>query len=531
MTSLFHVLHPLTVLLALPLVGAVILLAVRGLDERSVRQIALIFSGVTFLVSLAVFLGTPGGALAQSLGQPVSDEVQATWIPSLGISYHLKIDGLSHFLVLLTTFLTPLVILGSWEAVDRRVAGYHAAMLALESAMIGAFLAVDLFLFYVFWEAMLIPMYFLIGVWGGKRRIYATVKFFLYTLVGSLLMLVAIVKLAFVVAGLNGGQLSFDLADLMASHGRIPPAVQAWLFAAFAASFAIKVPLFPFHTWLPDAHVEAPTGGSVILAGILLKMGTYGFLRFAIPLFPVAAMQAAPWIIGLAAIGIVYGAWVASVQQDVKKLVAYSSVSHLGYVMLGLFVFNVEGMQGALLQMINHGLSTGALFFLVGMIYERRHTRELAAFGGIAKVMPVFAALFLVVTLSSIGLPGLNGFIGELLVLAGAFPVSKVLTLVVATGMIWGAVYMLTAYQKVFFGPVTLDENRSLVDLGKREIAILLLMLAPCVWIGVYPRPLLARAEPELTQLTDQVREDYATAMGEPVRRAQERLNRVTSTR
>jgi len=529
MTSLFAVLHPLTVLLALPLVGAVLLLAVRALDDRSVRQIALIFSGVTFLVSLAVFLGTPGGPLAHE-GRLVSDEVLLRWIPSLGITYHLKIDGISHFLVLLTTFLTPLVILGSWNGVEKRVAGYHAAMLALESAMIGAFLAVDLFLFYVFWEAMLIPMYFLIGIWGGKRRIYATVKFFLYTLVGSLLMLVAIVKLAFVVASLNGGRLSFDLVDLMSSHARIPSSTQAWLFAAFALSFAIKVPLFPFHTWLPDAHVEAPTGGSVILAGILLKMGTYGFIRFAMPLFPVAAMEAAPWIFGLATVGVIYGAWVASVQQDVKKLVAYSSVSHLGYVMIGLFVLNVEGLQGALLQMINHGLSTGALFFLVGMIYERRHTRELAEFGGIAKVMPVFAALFLVVTLSSIGLPGLNGFIGELLVLAGAFQASKWMALAVATGMIWGAVYMLTAYQKIFFGPITNDENSSLVDLGKREIAILLLMLAPCVWIGVYPRALLERAEPELTQIAERVRQDYATAMGEPVHRAMERQSRMIGT-
>jgi NADH-quinone oxidoreductase subunit M len=414
------------------------------------------------------------------------------WMPSFGINYIVGIDGISLFLVLLTTLLTPIAILASWSVQDK-VKEYLIFMLLLETGMLGAFVALDLFLFYVFWEVMLVPMYFLIGVWGGTRRIYAALKFVVYTMAGSLLMLVAIIYLATRHAQTDQA-LTFDLLKLYGLH--LPMEQQMWLFLAFALSFAIKVPLFPFHTWLPDAHVEAPTAGSVILAGVLLKLGTYGFLRFAMPLFPDAAMAAAPVITALAVIGIIYGAVVAMMQSDIKKLVAYSSVSHLGFVMLGLFALNIQGVQGGIYQMINHGLSTGALFLLVGMIYDRRHTRAIDEFGGLWKQLPIFSAVLLVVTFSSIGLPGLNGFVGEFLILLGAFSVTPLWTAAAASGVILGAIYMLWMIRRVIFGPLSNAANEKLADLNAREICLLAPILFLIVLMGVYPQPFLRRMQP-----------------------------------
>ncbi len=397
-------------------------------------------------------------------------------MPTLGISYHVGVDGISVLLVLLTTFLTPLTLLSAWHAIESRWKEFAITMLLLETGMIGVFVALDLFLFYVFWEAMLIPMYLIIGIWGGSNRVYAAIKFVLYTLAGSLLMLVAILALYFR-HGAATGTYTFDLpilAQFILPAGR----AQNLLFLAFALAFAIKVPMFPFHTWLPDAHVEAPTAGSVILAGVLLKMGTYGFLRFCLPLFPNASLLFTPWIFALAVIGIIYGAWVSTVQPDIKKLVAYSSVSHLGFVVLGLFTLTPQGLVGGIIQMINHGLSTGALFLMVGMLYERRHTRLIAEFGGLWKVVPALSVLFLIVCLSSVGLPGLNGFVGEFLILLGAFQVDRTAAVLATSGIIFAAVYLLWMYQRVIFGVVTKEANRRLPDLSVREWAILLPILA-----------------------------------------------------
>ena len=473
----------------LPLLGGLVLLALDPRDPALVRRTALGTTLLTFVVSLGLLLEFDA---ARADFQFVE---HYAWIPDFGVAYHVGVDGISLFLVLLTTLLSPLVVLSTWSSVTERVKEYLICFLVLETGMIGAFVAVDLFLFYVFWEVMLIPMYFLIGVWGGERRVYAALKFLLYTLAGSLLMLVAILYLA-ALHDAQFGRPSFDLLHLATLD--VPAHVQGWLFAAFGISFAIKVPLFPFHTWLPDAHVEAPTGGSVILAAVLLKMGTYGFLRFALPLFPDAAQAAAPLVMTLSVIGIVYGALVAMVQPDLKKLVAYSSVSHLGFVMLGVFAFNTQGTQGALYQMLGHGLSTGALFLLVGVVYERRHTRLIGEYGGLWKRMPVFAAVFLVTLLSSIGLPGLNGFVGEFLILLGAFAANRWAGAAALAGVVLGAVYMLRMYQRVMFGPLTNPANATLPDLSRREVTIFAPLVGLMLLMGVYPQPFLSRMEPSV---------------------------------
>jgi NADH-quinone oxidoreductase subunit M len=476
----------LTLLLAIPVIGALALLLFSRRQRQLLFAVALSASLVNFLWSLNIL-----GQFDGTKGEMQLIE-RVPWMPYYGIEYAVGIDGISLFLILLTTLLMPIAILASWSVHDK-VKEYLFFMLLLESGMLGAFVALDLFLFYVFWEVMLVPMYFLIGVWGGARRIYAALKFVVYTMAGSLLMLVAIIYLATRHAEVTQ-VLTFNLLELYNLH--LPAQEQAWLFFAFALSFAIKVPIFPFHTWLPDAHVEAPTAGSVILAGILLKLGTYGFVRFAIPLFPDAALAAAPVFIALAVIGIIYGAVVAMMQTDIKKLVAYSSVSHLGFCMLGLFALNLQGVQGSIYQMLNHGLSTGALFLLVGMIYDRRHTRLIEDFGGLWKQLPVFSALLLIVTFSSIGLPGLNGFVGEFLILLGAFNVTPGWTAAAATGVILGAIYMLWAYRRVIFGPLTHPENEKLKDLNGREILILVPILALIVVMGIYPAPFLNKMKP-----------------------------------
>jgi NADH-quinone oxidoreductase subunit M len=482
---------PLSTIVFLPLVGALVIWAV-PMPPKAQRWGAVLVSLLTFVVSLRLWFG-----FDRTLADFQFQE-QRAWIPDFGVSYHLGVDGISLLLVLLTTFLSTIAIFASVPVIRNKVRGYYAFMLLLEAGMLGVFVSLDLFLFYVFWEAMLIPMYFLIGVWGGERRIYAAVKFFLYTMFGSLLMLVAIIFLA-VVHKNQSGVLTFDLPALYGT--RLTSMQEILLFSAYALAFAIKVPLFPFHTWLPDAHVEAPTAGSVILAGVLLKMGTYGFVRFCLPLFPHAVAQAGPWILALAVIGIIYGALVAMVQPDLKKLVAYSSVSHLGFVMLGIFALNYQGLQGGLLQMVNHGLSTGALFLLVGVVYERRHTRLIAEFGGLTKVMPLFAACFMIVTLSSIGLPGTNGFVGEFLVLLGAFAKHRVAAVLAATGVILAACYMLWMFQRVMFGTVTKNENQKLPDLTRHELATLVPILILIFWIGIYPKPFLETMNASVRQV------------------------------
>jgi NADH-quinone oxidoreductase subunit M len=486
----------LTALVFAPTLGAIALALVPSGDENAVRRSSFAFSLLPFALSLVVLSG-----FDPSIGDFQWVE-RREWIPELGIQYLLGIDGISLFLVLLTTLLTPIVVLFSWGDVHRRLKEYMMLLLVLETGMLGTLLALDLVLFYVFWEIMLVPMYMLIGVWGGPRRIYAAIKFALYTMVGSLPMLVAILYLAFLHREATGA-LSFDLLRLY--DLAIPARAEFWLFAAFAFAFAIKVPVFPLHTWLPDAHVEAPTGGSVILAGVLLKMGTYGFLRFALPLFPEASLAAAPLFLGLAVAGIVYGALVALVQPDLKKLVAYSSVSHLGFVMLGLFAFNVEGLQGAVYQMLNHGLSTGALFLAVGIIYERRHTREIAAFGGLWKIVPIYSVFFLLALLSSVGLPGLNGFVGEFLILLGAFGYDWRFAAPAVLGVVLGACYLLWMYQRVIFGPVRHEENRALADLSPREVTVFVPLIVLFFWMGIYPTPFLERIEPSVQLLLQRI--------------------------
>lgn len=467
----------LNVVTFLPLIGAVILLMIPREEERLIKAWTLFISFLTFLISIPIFVNF----------DPLTSQFQFVtrklWIPAFGAYYHVGIDGISLLLVMLTTFIMPLAIWSSWDAITSRVKEYMFAMLFLETGILGVFVSLDLLLFYIFWEAMLIPMYLLIGVWGGPRRVYAAIKFVLYTLVGSLLMLVAILFIYFY-HGNATGLYTFDYVEIL-RRINLPVAYQVYLFFAFALAFAIKVPLWPLHTWLPDAHVEAPTAGSVILAGVLLKMGTYGFLRFNFTLFPEATVQYAPLFITLAVIGIIVGGMMSLIQQDVKKLVAYSSVAHLGFVMLGLFAFNLQGFKGGLIQMINHGISTGGLFLAVGMIYERRHTRLIEDFGGITKTMPVFAVFFMIIVLSSLGLPGTNGFVGEFLILLGAFQASKVAGVIATTGIIVAAAYLLWMFKRVMFGPVTNEKNKQLTDLTAREIGILIPIIIFIFWIGV----------------------------------------------
>ena len=436
------------------------------------------------------------------------------WIPNWGIRFSLGIDGIALMMVLLTTFIMVLSIMGSWTGIRRRTHGYYSLMLVLTTGMLGVFMSLDLFLFYVMWEVMLVPMYFIIGIWGGERRVYASVKFFIYTMIGSLLMLVAIIYLGLLAGDPITGIPNFSY-DAILTNVYVSPTAGLWMFGAFFLAFAVKVPMFPFHTWLPDAHVEAPTAGSVVLAGIMLKLGTFGFIRLAVPLFPEAALRddVRAVILGLAVIGILYGALVSLVQPDFKKLVAYSSVSHLGFVMLGIFALTVESVQGALMVMINHGISTGALFFLIGMIYERRHTRMIEAYGGIARSVPLFAALLTLVAFSSIGVPGTNGFIGEFLVLLGSFKTYPVLAVVSASAVIFAAAYLLWAIQRILFNPLDKKENEHIPDLNRRELALMIPLVAGIIWLGVYPQPVLERMEGAATHFVRLVESRAASAV------------------
>jgi NADH-quinone oxidoreductase subunit M len=489
----------LSIVLWFPLVGAVILAFLPRSQGREAQAGGLIISIATFAISLVIVPRFDEGYGGLQLVERVA------WIPDWGIYYALGIDGISLWLVLLTTLLTPVVFLSSWNSVHKYVKEYVLAMLLLEFGMIGAFVAADLLLFYVFFELMLIPMYLIIGVWGGPRRIYAAIKFFLFTIAGSLLMLIAIIYISFAYYHATGVP-SFAIADIYKLS--LPMNVQVWLFFAFALAFAIKVPLFPLHTWLPDAHVEAPTGGSIILAAVLLKLGTYGFLRFVLPFFPEASVKYAWLFATLSVIGIIYGALVAWVQPDMKKLVAYSSVSHLGFCVLGIFAMNQAGIEGSILQMVNHGLSTGALFLLVGVIYDRRHTRMLDDFGGIARIVPVYSVFLVIAVLSSVGLPGLNGFVGEFLILAGAFKWSPAFGVIAAIGVILAAVYLLWLVQKVLFGPITHEENRSMKDIAWNEIAAMVPLVVLMFWIGVHPGTFLKRMEPSVRELLTAVQAD-----------------------
>jgi NADH-quinone oxidoreductase subunit M len=486
----------LSLMTFLPLVGVLLLFFMPKNSNNLLRGLALGVTILTFLVSLPLVTGFQTNADFQF----VKD---VPWIVAgpFQMNYHVGIDGISLWLVILTTFIMPLAVLSTWTAVEEKVKEYMICLLLLEVGMLGAFISLDLFLFYIFWELMLIPMYFIIGIWGGKQKIYAAIKFFIYTMAGSVLMLVALIALYFL--GIKAGMHTFSIINLYALN--IDPSIQTWLFLAFALSFAIKVPLFPLHTWLPLAHTEAPTAGSVILAAILLKMGTYGYVRFAMPLFPDAAARFTPLIATLAVIGIIYAALVAMVQEDVKKLVAYSSVAHLGFVMLGIFALNQQGVAGGMLQMLNHGVSTGALFLIVGFIYERRHTRLISDFGGLSKQMPIFATIFMIVTLSSIGLPGTNGFVGEFLVLLGAFESNlRWYAVVASSGVILSAVYMLWMFQRVMFGELNNPKNQVLKDLNAREIAIMVPLVALIFIMGVYPTPFLDKMAPAIDKVIQQ---------------------------
>ncbi|HET7706278.1 MAG TPA: NADH-quinone oxidoreductase subunit M [Thermoanaerobaculia bacterium] len=489
----------LSIVLWLPIVAAVVLAFFPRAADSAIKAFGLFASVVTFILSLFIVTGFRTGAAGFQLVE------MKAWIPQWGINYALGIDGISLWLVMLTTLLTPVVLLSSWNAIHKHPKEYVISFLIMEAAMIGVFVATDLILFYVFFELTLIPMYLVIGVWGGANRVYAAIKFFLFTIAGSLLMLFGIIYIGFQYQHATGA-LSFAITDLY--RVGVTPYAQTLLFFAFSLAFAIKVPLFPLHTWLPDAHVEAPTGGSIILAGVMLKMGTYGFLRLVLPYFPEASIRWSGLLIALSVIGIVYGALVAWVQPDMKKLVAYSSVSHLGFCVLGIFAMNQASIEGSILQMINHGLSTGALFLLVGVIYERRHTRLLADYGGIARTMPLYATLFIISVLSSVGLPGLNGFVGEFLILAGSFQTEPIAAVIAATGVILAAIYLLWLVQKVFFGPVTNEENRNIKPIAWNEVAAMVPLIILMVWIGVYPKTFLAPMGPSVRRLINVVKSE-----------------------
>jgi NADH-quinone oxidoreductase subunit M len=485
----------LSTLIALPAIGMAAVLLGR---EEHARYVAFGFAILTFIVSVPLWFAFDVGTASFQFG------VRAPWIPQWGIQYIVGVDGISVLLVLLTTAIWPLAILGSYNYITRRDRPFYAMMLMLQTGVLGALMALDLFLFFMFWEIMLVPMYLIIGIWGGERRVYAAIKFFLYTAAGSLLMLVGIVYLAFKYRALTG-ELTFSYLAL--TQLPLTFTEQYWLFGAFVLAFAIKVPLFPFHTWLPDAHVEAPTPGSVILAAVLLKLGAYGFLRFLLPLFPVASTNAT--IVGimmaLALIGIIYAAWVAAVQPDAKKLVAYTSVAHMGFVVLGVFALTLQGAQGAMIVMLSHGLSTGALFLLLGMLYERRHTRNIGDFGGLAAVAPGFATIFVFTALVTIGLPGTSGFVGEFLALLGTFERYPWVATIAATGVIFAAYYMLPMVQRIFFNALTRPENERLPDLTRRELTVLIPLVVGMLWMGVYPKPFLDRTHTTLSELIETV--------------------------
>jgi len=488
----------LSSLVVLPLVGALLLLFVKDNEENAgvIRRVAVVVSTLVFAETLLLWSRFSAGSAEFQFIE------RHDWIPAFGISYFVGVDGISLLLLVLTGFLTPLSFLGSWASVHKKLKAFCIVVLLLESAMMGVFISLDLFLFYVFWDAMLIPMYFLIGIWGYDRRVYAALKFLLYTMAGSVLMLLAILGLAYLHSTATGTY-SFDLLKLYTLS--IPPNLQFWFFLAFAVAFAIKVPIFPFHTWLPDAHVQAPTAGSVILAGVLLKMGIYGYIRFAFPLFPAAATFFAPYLAVLGIIGIIYGALVAMVQPDLKKLVAYSSVSHLGVVVVGIAAMNQQGVDGAVYQMLNHGVSTGGLFLIVGMLSDRRHTRAIAEFGGLKKVVPHLVAAFLIITLASIGLPGLNGFVGEFLILLGAFRADPKIAAFATVGVILSATYMLWMFQRVNYGTITNEKNASMKDLSPREWAALVPIIAAVVLMGVLPNLFLRPIGPSVERMLNQI--------------------------
>jgi NADH-quinone oxidoreductase subunit M len=501
--------HILSVILFTPLVGALLLLFVPRENDVVHRIVGNLFGVLGFLVSLPLlrwFKPEWGGFTL---------EENAEWIPSIGARYHLGIDGISLLLVMLTTLLGMIAILSSWSAIKQRQKEYYILLLLLQTGMLGVFVSLDFFLFYVFWEVMLVPMYFLIGVWGSDRRLYAAIKFFLYTLAGSVVMLLAILALYFYAPVPVGGTRTFDVPTLLAAAQHFSDPLKVWLFWGFFFAFAIKVPMFPFHTWLPDAHTEAPTAGSVILAGVLLKMGTYGFIRFSLPLLPADTAMRAKIIhivIVLSLIGIIYGAIVCLMQKDMKRLIAYSSVSHLGFCTLGIFALTPNGLAGSVLQQINHGISTGALFLIVGMLYERRHTRLISEFGGLATPMPNFAAIYLIISLSSLGMPLLNGFIGEFTILQGAFQVSKAWAAWGSLGVVLGAAYLLWLYQRVMFGPVTQFANEDLPDLNLREYATLVPLVILAFWIGIYPKPFFAFIEKPVQKIVEQVNPKFYEA-------------------
>src|SRR5262245_19989915 len=492
----------LSLILFTPLVGAILLLFVSRQNENAIKWIANVFGDVGFLVSVPLWFWY----------NPQNPEYQfverAAWIPSIGADYFLGVDGFSVLLILLTTLMGTISILSSWEAIEERVKEYYIFLLVLQTGMLGAFMALDFLLFFLFWEVMLVPMYFLIGIWGSDRRLYSAIKFFLYTLVGSVVMLLGILALYFYNYSVTGAY-TFDITRFQQLN--VPYNLQWWVFLAFFLGFAVKVPMFPFHTWLPDAHTDAPTAGSVILAAVLLKMGTYGFIRFSLPILPEASRHFVPMVVGLSIVGIVYGALCAMAQQDWKRLVAYSSVSHMAMVMLGMFALNPVGITGSIVQQLNHGISTGALFLIVGIVYERRHTRAISEYGGLSKVMPVYAAIFLIMTMSSIGLPALNGFIGELLILQGAFLANMVWAAFAASGVVLGAAYMLWLYQRTMFGKVENPKNEHLRDLNMRELATFVPLLILAVWIGLYPAPFLRRLETSVNRVVARVNPDYKT--------------------